>query len=44
MFNSRIDKVQPEQVTNSQVQLIVTTSSPTIANTLVVGCFISFGV
>jgi len=36
MFNSQIDKVQPEQVMNSQVQPIDTTSRPAIAKTLVV--------
>ena len=34
MFNSQIDKVQPEQVVSSQVQPIDTTYRPAIANTL----------
>jgi hypothetical protein len=44
MFNSQIDKVQPEQAMNSEVKQIDTTSNPAIVNTLVVGRFILFGV
>ena len=43
MFNSQIDNVQREQVMNSEPKPIDPTSSPAIANTLVVRSPCLFG-
>lgn len=43
MLNSQIDNVKPEQVMNSDVKMIDTTSRPTIENTHVVRSPCLFG-